>query len=165
MKIYLPYTIIDVGWWFQISIASIPSGRTQYALTVPGNTIAGGENVASAMTDLRDIGHYVARIIADSRTLNKAVLTYNEVLSQNEAYELFERLSGEKIERTYVCSVFYSLNICRLMLANYRIQIDLRRGHSGRYLKCPSLCRPHGSLSAVEFPIYALVGNPWRQQP
>lgn len=64
--------------------------------------IAGDGNVLFALTDVRDIGSYVARIITDSRTLNRMVLAYNEVLSQNQIYDLLERLSGEKLERKYV---------------------------------------------------------------
>ncbi|KAF4462592.1 isoflavone reductase family [Fusarium albosuccineum] len=101
-KIHLPYTIIDVGWWFQLSIPTIPSGRTKYAALAPANTIAGDGTVLSALTDSRDIGLWVARIIADPRTLNKMVLAYNELLSQNQVHELLEKLSGEKTERQHM---------------------------------------------------------------
>lgn len=101
-KIHLPYTIIDVGWWFQLSIPKIPSGRSEYATIMPSNTIAGEGNVPSALTDSRDIGRWVAQIIADNRTCNKMVLAYNELLSHNQALNLFERLSSEKVERNYV---------------------------------------------------------------
>ncbi|GIK05307.1 hypothetical protein Aspvir_009413 [Aspergillus viridinutans] len=47
-------------------------------------------------------GHYVARIIADPRTLNKKVHIYNEVYARNQVYDLLERLSGEKLERRYI---------------------------------------------------------------
>lgn len=101
-KIKLPYTIIDVGWWYQISLPRLPSGRINYAVIMPKDTIAGDGNQVSARTDLRDIGRYVARIIADSRTLNKYVFAYNELWSQNQIYELLERLSGEKLDRVMV---------------------------------------------------------------
>ncbi|KAH8893547.1 NAD(P)-binding protein [Thozetella sp. PMI_491] len=98
-KLHLPYTIIDVGWWFQLSIPRVASGRTDYATIMPANTIAGNGDVPSALTDSRDIGRWVARIISDDRTLNKMVLAYNEVLSQNQVISLFEKLSGEMVER------------------------------------------------------------------
>ncbi|KAH6985221.1 hypothetical protein EDB80DRAFT_733652 [Ilyonectria destructans] len=101
-KIYLPYTIIDVGWWFQLSIPIIPSGRTNYAAVMPATMIAGDGTVPSALTDSRDIGRWVARIITDPRTLNKMIFAYNELVSQNQMHELLERLSGEKTERQYI---------------------------------------------------------------
>ncbi|KAL2681188.1 hypothetical protein Neosp_008795 [[Neocosmospora] mangrovei] len=101
-KLYLPYTIIDVGWWFQLAVPRLSSGKTDYAIVVPENTAAGDGNVPSAFTDIRDIGQYVARIISDPRTLNKMVFAYDEVATTNEIYELLEKLSGEKIDRTYL---------------------------------------------------------------
>lgn len=101
-KLYLPYTIIDVGWWFQLAVPRLPSGKTDYAIVVPENTAAGDGNVPSAFTDIRDVGQYVARIISDPRTLNKMVFAYDEVATTNQIYELLEKLSGEKIDRSYV---------------------------------------------------------------
>lgn len=57
----------------------------------------------TAITDLRDIGRYVAKIIADERTLNKFVFCYGELLSQEETFGKVEELAGEKIERVFVC--------------------------------------------------------------
>lgn len=102
-KIYLPYTVIDVGWWYQISPPRLSSGRIDYAINYPLEQITGDGNTPSARTDVRDIGKYVARIVADSRTLNRSVFAYNEVLTENEVFEILERLSGEKVERKYVC--------------------------------------------------------------
>jgi hypothetical protein len=56
----------------------------------------------SGYIDLRDIGKWVARIVADARTLNKAVFAFNTVLTTNQIYEVLERVSGETIERIYV---------------------------------------------------------------
>lgn len=54
---------------------------------------------------MRDIGRYVARIILDPRTLNKMTFTCNEVLTQNEIYDVLERLIGEKTEILCVSSI------------------------------------------------------------
>ncbi|KAF7515341.1 hypothetical protein PCG10_003382 [Penicillium crustosum] len=64
--------------------------------------IAGEGNVPFAITDVRDIGKYVARIIVDPRTVNRMVLAYNEVRTHNQLYDLLESLSGEKMERKFV---------------------------------------------------------------
>ena len=101
-RIGLPYTIIDVGWWYQISFPPLPSGKIDYAVGIPGQRIAGDGNQLSARTDLRDIGKYVARVIRDERTRNQMVLVYNEMWSINQIYDALEKLSGEELTRNYV---------------------------------------------------------------
>ncbi|KAJ7982950.1 hypothetical protein DFH06DRAFT_1081071 [Mycena polygramma] len=101
-KLYLPYTIIDVGYWYQLSFPRLPSGRVDYASLVPNLEIHGDGNMPTMLTDLRDIGVFVVRIIKDARTLNKSVIAYGEVLSENEILETMEALSGEKVERKHV---------------------------------------------------------------
>lgn len=56
----------------------------------------------TALTDLRDIGRYMAMIISDPRTLNKKILAYNLVSTQNQIYQLMEELAEEKVDRNYV---------------------------------------------------------------
>ncbi|KAJ4182731.1 hypothetical protein NW755_010228 [Fusarium falciforme] len=104
-KLRLPYTYIDAGWWYQLTLPRLPSGRLDYALPVYNSEPRLGVdgNVPSALADIRDVGRYVARVIADPRTLNKRVHVYNEVLTRNQVYDLVEKLSGEKLERKYVC--------------------------------------------------------------
>ncbi|KAL4805968.1 hypothetical protein BDV18DRAFT_140237 [Aspergillus unguis] len=101
-QLRLPYTIIDIGWWYQLSYPRLESGKVDYAMTAANNEIVGDGSTPLALTDLRDVGRYVARIIADERTLNKMVFAYNEVLTQNQIYGLLEEISGEEIVRNYV---------------------------------------------------------------
>ncbi|KAF5258064.1 hypothetical protein FOXYS1_11385 [Fusarium oxysporum] len=98
-KIYLPYTIIDVGWWYQSSIPKLPSGKIDYAVTFGVSKLVENGNHASSITDLRDVGKYVARIIADDRTINKSVFVYNETRTQEEIFRLLETISGESLPR------------------------------------------------------------------
>ncbi|KAK1988411.1 isoflavone reductase [Colletotrichum cereale] len=101
--LYLPYTVIDVGWWYQVSLPRLPSGKFDaIAPSFIEDWIAGDGTVLSGMTDLRDIGKYVARIIADPCTLNQKVFAYTELWSQNDVYDLIEKLSGEKLLRKYL---------------------------------------------------------------
>jgi hypothetical protein len=102
VSISLPYTIVDVGWWYQISYPKLPSGKVDYCLTMPADEIFGTGEPLSALTDLRDIGRYVARVIFDERTINKYVFCYNETHSQLDSYAIMERFSGETIPRTFV---------------------------------------------------------------
>ncbi|KAH6953493.1 hypothetical protein DER45DRAFT_587019 [Fusarium avenaceum] len=103
-KFRLPYTYIDAGWWYQLTLPRLPSGRLDHALPMyPSETRLGMDgNVPSALADIRDVGRYVARVIADPRTLNKRVHIYNEVLTRNQVYDIVEKLSGEKLERKYI---------------------------------------------------------------
>lgn len=71
-------------------------------MTSGNDEIIGDGNTPTALTDLRDIGRYMARIILDPRTLNKMVLAYNAVSTQNKIYDLMEEISEEKVERLYV---------------------------------------------------------------
>ncbi|GKT62287.1 isoflavone reductase family protein [Colletotrichum tofieldiae] len=87
-KIKLPYTVIDVGWWYQVNLPRLPSGRIDYAVMETSDGIAGDGNVPIALTD--------------SRTLNRMVFSYTEVVTHNQIYDLLEGLSGEKLERRYV---------------------------------------------------------------
>ncbi|KAJ7687134.1 hypothetical protein B0H17DRAFT_939633 [Mycena rosella] len=102
-RLYLPYTIIDVGFWHQLSFPNLPSGRVDYAVVMTETTeIHADGRMPTMLTDLRDIGPFVARIIKDPRTLNKFVVTYSDVLSENEIFGLMEEMSGEVIHRKYV---------------------------------------------------------------
>ncbi|KAF4767107.1 hypothetical protein HAV15_009814 [Penicillium sp. str.  len=96
----IPYTIIDVGYWYQISFPIVPSGKVDYASVIPNNNIHGDGTAPNLLTDLRDIGRFVARIIGDDRTLNKYVYTYGDILTEKEIYRIAEELSGEKLEST-----------------------------------------------------------------
>ncbi|RSL83123.1 hypothetical protein CEP52_016791 [Fusarium oligoseptatum] len=101
-RLYLPYTAIDVGWWYQLSLPPLPSGKLDIKAEYSTTKIIGDGNTPWAVTDNRDIGKYVSRIIADPRTLNKTVFLHSEVHTQNELWEILEKTSGESIPREYV---------------------------------------------------------------
>ena len=67
-------------------------------------SLHGDGEALNILTDFRDVGHFVARIVYDERTLNKSVFCWGEVLSENQVYKSLEEVSGEKLERHYVCS-------------------------------------------------------------
>ncbi|GLA18389.1 hypothetical protein AnigIFM62618_006032 [Aspergillus niger] len=54
------------------------------------------------LTDMVDIGKYVAQIISDARTLNRRVFAYTEVLSMNEIWDTMATVSGEIPPKDYV---------------------------------------------------------------
>lgn len=82
-------------------------------MTAANDEIVGDGNKPTALTDLRDIGRYVAKIIVDDRTLNKMVFAYNTVMTQNQIYDLMEKVSGDEVVRNYVgCLRFGDQRIC-----------------------------------------------------
>ncbi|KAI0667037.1 NAD-P-binding protein [Trametes maxima] len=100
----LGYTFIDVGWWMQLQLP-LPE-RSRSLMKPLTYIIYGAGNDKSLLTDLDHIGTYVARIVADPRTLNKSVIVWEDELTQLQAHELGERLSGEgeslRDKRVYV---------------------------------------------------------------
>ncbi|KXJ88140.1 hypothetical protein Micbo1qcDRAFT_166786 [Microdochium bolleyi] len=98
-RAYLPFTAIDIGWWAQWCLPRLPSGKLDDAIAFPVREIVGKGDVPCAITDVTDVGAYVVRIISDPRTLNRLVMAYGDVRTQTEVWDMFERLSGEKIPR------------------------------------------------------------------
>ncbi len=89
------YTFIDVGAWMQGWLplpkrSTLSEEAKQMAYTTLGNGQA-----RTLVTDLHHIGRYVARIIADPRTLNHAVIVWEDETTQAEALDLGVRLSGD----------------------------------------------------------------------
>ncbi|KAI0170488.1 isoflavone reductase family protein [Pestalotiopsis sp. NC0098] len=100
-RVHLPWTVIDVGWWSNQVMPSLPSGRTdKYVVSFLKSMPADG-NVKMALSALQDIGDHVARIIVDPRTLNRKVLVYTEVMTLNQAHDLMDQVSGETSAREY----------------------------------------------------------------
>lgn len=101
-SLYLPYTAIDIGWWYQLSLPSLPSGKIKVQAEYSVTKIIGDGNTPWALTDVRDIGKFVAKIIADPGTLNKLVFGYGEIHTQNEMWKILEKVSEESVPREYV---------------------------------------------------------------
>ncbi|KAH8899788.1 isoflavone reductase [Thozetella sp. PMI_491] len=99
--LYLPYTAIDVGWWYQLSLPRLPSGRIDHAVAIPLTAIPADGNVPIALTDKDDIGPFVARIIADPQTLNRMVFIHGETWTWNKVVDLVDEAAGEKWPRVY----------------------------------------------------------------
>lgn len=76
--LYFPFTAIDFGWWYQLSLPSLPSGRIRAKAGLSTTHIIGDGNTPWALTDNRDITKYVAKVITDPRTLNKMVFGYTQ---------------------------------------------------------------------------------------
>ncbi|KAL1595777.1 hypothetical protein SLS60_009466 [Paraconiothyrium brasiliense] len=92
---HIPYTFIDVGYWHQLSWFRVPSGRLDYALTFDTPEVFGDGNTPTLLSDKRDMGRFVARIIADPRTLNHSVIAWSDSITQNQILHLISAKTGE----------------------------------------------------------------------
>ena len=64
-------------------------------------------NHKSALTDLRDIGKFFAKILLDEKTINQYVFCYSEEKSQKELFDMVESVSGKKIPKISVRFPFF----------------------------------------------------------
>jgi hypothetical protein len=111
----IPYTIIDVGYWHQVSVPRLASGRIDYALhsfLIQPPKFYGSGDAKNILTDKRDVGRFTARIIKDPRTLNKRVFTWSDALSQKEIFALVEEVGGEKVTEINYVRLKISVHIC-----------------------------------------------------
>lgn len=100
----LGYTFIDVGWWMHLVC---PEGTHSPSWFGPQSyEIYGSGDRKIILTEPDAIGKYVARIIANERTLNQYVMIWEDELTLLEAMIICEQQSGEeellKSRRVYV---------------------------------------------------------------
>jgi hypothetical protein len=100
-RLKLPFTIIDVGFWFQASVPLVSGGKLGGWQFGPNDVYCGGD-VPNTFIDQRDIGRITVEIVKDERTVNRRVMAYGEVLTQNQLQRVVEERTGEKLEVTHV---------------------------------------------------------------
>ena len=89
------HTFIDVGWWMQYYLPlPLRSTLSPKAKEMAHVRPTGGA-ARNLLTNLHHIGTWVARILADPRTLNQAVIVWEDEVPQREAEELGVRYSGD----------------------------------------------------------------------
>ncbi len=103
----MPYTFIDVGWWMQPYLPLPVRSSPEFTLVKGTTRVVGpgaATNVRILVTHRDHIGTFVARIIADPRTLNKAVIIWEDQVSPNDAHEIGARVSGDgdKMKETFL---------------------------------------------------------------
>lgn len=64
----------------------------------------GSGDIKTAITDLRDIGPIVARILGDPRTVNQYVFIWTEEVTLSESIALAEKVLGKKLNLPRVSS-------------------------------------------------------------
>ncbi|TLD16234.1 uncharacterized protein PgNI_02627 [Pyricularia grisea] len=113
----VPYTVIDVAWWYQVLPYKVPSGRGDHMIPFgPGdaNRIPGDGNIRVSLSDVNSVGDKVARIIVDPRTINKYVHVYDEVFTHHQMVQILEDVSHEKVERVYKTAQDYQDSIAEM---------------------------------------------------
>ncbi|KAI0800644.1 NAD(P)-binding protein [Fomes fomentarius] len=114
-EVGVPYTIIDVGWWMQFYLPVPLRSKLAESVKKMNYSIAGEGDSRNLLTDRDRIGVYVARIVADPRTLNNSVIVWEDEITRRDALELGERLSGEgdklKAQRIYVTAEDLKKNV------------------------------------------------------
>ena len=91
----MPYTFIDVGLWMQLYLPLPLRSRAPQHIKDMTWKVYGDGGARNLLTNNENIGTYVARILADPRTLNQAVIIWEDEVCQRDAYALGERLSGD----------------------------------------------------------------------
>ena len=100
---HLGFTIIDVGFWYQASIPTVPSGRFDKAIFMPtANQVFSDGAKPSMHIDARDIGRITVEVLKHPGSLNKRIIAYGEVMSQNETHKLIEDKAEERLVVTHV---------------------------------------------------------------
>jgi hypothetical protein len=107
----LGFTIIDVGFWYQASIPRVPSGRFDRAIFMPNNDVVNGGEVPNMLIDARDVGRITVELIKRKDTLNKKIIAYGELMSQNEIHQMIEARTGERLALTHVCDQLSAFTI------------------------------------------------------
>ncbi|KAB8075700.1 hypothetical protein BDV29DRAFT_189966 [Aspergillus leporis] len=133
-KLSLPYTVIDVGVWHQVAFPTLPSGRVDYASFYrPSTAIHAGGDAPMLLTDLRDIGHFVARIVNDERTLNQYVYTWSDVLTYSTAEEI--EASIERVKSAIKADPSNTPLRLTLVPLQYSFSKTVRRENQPKYAK------------------------------
>ncbi|EXA30747.1 hypothetical protein BFJ63_vAg16969 [Fusarium oxysporum f. sp. narcissi] len=114
-RLYLPYTVVDVGMWAQVGLPP------PYAPPPPiADTFIGNGDTPTTVIDKEDIGPYVARIITDPRTLNRSVFAYGDVVTQSDISAELKAAMGKEVLRD-------SLSVSELEARIAELQVSVAR--------------------------------------
>ena len=84
----MPYTFIEIGWFMQLSLPLPKRSKASEMAKRSTHTVYGTGDVPNLVTNLNHVGTFVARIIADPRTLNHAAIIWEDQVSHNEAVKI-----------------------------------------------------------------------------
>ncbi|KAJ2959346.1 hypothetical protein NQZ79_g5132 [Umbelopsis isabellina] len=97
----IPYTIIDNGPFMEVGLGKLLDWSQPAPVTLDTTTIRrwGDGNVEIVTNALPDIARYVVRIVEDPNTINKRIMLDGHPTTQNQLLDLWESLTGKKLER------------------------------------------------------------------
>ena len=123
----MPHTFIDVGWWMQLFLPLPSRTKAREPFRGISHHLYNGGRARTLITDLRHVGAWVARIIADPRTLNHSVIVWEEERLHADAHEIAERYSGEA---EYMRAQRIPVRTPRLSEVSYTPRADASTGRS-----------------------------------
>ncbi|GJJ06033.1 hypothetical protein Clacol_000220 [Clathrus columnatus] len=91
----LPYTYINVGWWMDLILPYPSSDEGVWAQR--SRTFVGTGEIKTAIISRTEIGLFVARILADPRTINSQVFCCGDEVSLNDIYDIGEKILMEDL--------------------------------------------------------------------
>ncbi|KAH9925889.1 NAD-P-binding protein [Epithele typhae] len=91
----VPHTYIEVGWWAEFFIPVPSRSGIPEALKANSNVMYGDGSRKNLVTNPAHIGLWVARIVADPRTINQKVVVWDDEVTQTEAFAIAGRISGD----------------------------------------------------------------------
>ncbi|KAF5343074.1 hypothetical protein D9758_011145 [Tetrapyrgos nigripes] len=93
------YTFIDAGFWYQLLLMCTNEKQTSYPwLYEDSRYVWNGGLVKTAGIDLRDVGQFSARIVADPRTLNQYVFAWGLEVTQQELVKYARKYGDPNVE-------------------------------------------------------------------
>ncbi|KAG2176782.1 hypothetical protein INT44_007446 [Umbelopsis vinacea] len=100
----IPYTIIDNGAFMEVALGKLCDWSQREPITLKTTTITrwGEGNVTILTNAVKDIARYVVRTIDDPNTINKRVMIDGHSTTQNQLFDLWEEVSGTKLQRKQV---------------------------------------------------------------
>ena len=98
----LPYTFVEVGWWLH-QLFPYPHSMRDSPFTP--KTYVGDRQQKILVSSLESIGTFMAKIVADPRTLNHTVVIHDIEASLSETWPIATEVSGEDFsDYPRVCS-------------------------------------------------------------
>ncbi|CAI6333736.1 unnamed protein product [Periconia digitata] len=102
----IPYTIVDVGFWYQISLPRVASGKLDGLIVLDAGDKFGDGKAENLLIDKRDIGGFVGEIVKDAGTVGKWVVCWGERIDQEGVFRVVGEESGEVVEVRDVSFLF-----------------------------------------------------------
>jgi uncharacterized protein YbjT (DUF2867 family) len=93
----LDYTIINTGffyefWWTPMSGFDLQNGKVSWL---------GDGNTKVSVILMDDLAKFIPEILLDPYSKNNTIRVHGQSISGNEAVQIFEEISGKKLQVTY----------------------------------------------------------------